>query len=173
MRTRLSLVASAAALLAGAGAAEAAGPPRLTVTSLGETERAEQGSFCWQTKKRTATGRPSFVCGDYFYPLDVDCGLPVAPGAAIKVRTGTAVRRIHLALVSGTPTDGGPDHLEWTESRRSGKGRKVWRFELPAEIGQAAAIDISIVGRRGDSNTWTGLATPACAALPPRVERAE
>jgi len=162
------LAASAAALLAGAGAAEAAGPPRLTVTSLGETERAEQGSFCWQVQKRTATGRPSFVCGDFFYPLDVDCGLPVSPGAEIKIRTGTAVRRIHLALVSGVGADGGADYLEWTESRRSRKGRKVWRFELPPEIGLAAVLDISIVGRRGDSNTWAGLATAACAALPPR-----
>ncbi|MGH2922564.1 MAG: hypothetical protein ACRDKH_00840 [Solirubrobacterales bacterium] len=33
-------------------------------------------------------------------------------------------------------------------------------------LAATAALDISIRGRRGDSNTWTGLATPACAILP-------
>ena len=164
MRKRLVLITSVLALLAGAGATEAAVPP-LTVTSLGVTERAEQGSFCWQTKRRTSTGRPSFVCGDFAYPLDVDCRLPVAPGAVIKVRTGVAVQRVDVALLVSV-SESEPSYLDWSRLRRSRDGRKVWRFALPADVGQAAVLDISVGGRRGDSNTWTGLATPACETLP-------
>jgi hypothetical protein len=153
-----------AALLAVAAPAAAAGPPRLTVTALGETVRATQGSFCWHEKRLPGRPPATFVCGDYGYPLDVKCRLPVAPGATVKVRTGTAVRRVAVALVAAASADE-VTTLEWRRVLRSGKGRAVWRFEAPAEIGQAAALDISILGRRGDSNTWTGLATPACEAL--------
>lgn len=169
MRIRLLAVATAAALLAATGSAAAAAPPKLTVTALGETERATQGSFCWQSKRRTRLGILATTCGDYIYPLEVDCTLPVAPGATVKVRTGAVVRVISIALI-GTVTEEGAQYLEWDRTRGSRKGRRTWRFELPAEIGQAAALDISVTGRRGDSNTWTGLATPACEALPPRDE---
>jgi len=167
MRRGIVALAAATAFLATAGSAQAFGPPKLTVTALGETERATQGSFCWRQKLRTPTGRSSALCADFIYPLEVDCAVPVAPGATLKVRTGAAVRVLSIALI-GTVTEEGPQHLAWDRTRGSRKGRKTWRFELPTEIGQAAALDIAIIGRRGDSNTWTGLATPACATLPPR-----
>lgn len=160
-------VAAALALssVASAGAAAARGtPPPLTLTSRGETVRATQGSFCWQGG-RTSEGRPVFTCGDYLYPLEVGCRLPVAPGGLLKVRTGAIVRMIDLALIR-TADESGADYLDWSVRRRSRVGRRVWRIPLPAEIGSAAAIDVVVNGRRGDSNTWTGLATPACDALP-------
>ncbi len=160
---------TAAAVLATAGSAQAFGPPKLTVTALGETERATQGSFCWHAKRRNSLGILPTTCGDFLYPLEVDCRLPVAPGAMLKVRTGAVVRVVSIALIA-TVTEEGTHYLAWDRVRGSRKGRRTWRFELPREIGQAAALDISITARRGDSNTWTGLATPACAALPPRPE---
>jgi hypothetical protein len=169
MRLKVLAVATAVALVASAGSAAAATPPKLTVTALGETERATQGSFCWQANRRTRLGILPTTCGDFFYPLEVDCTLPVAPGATLKVRTGAVVRVLSIALI-GTVTEEGTQYLKWDRTRGGRKARKTWRFELPAEIGQAAALDISITGRRGDSNTWTGLATPACAALPRRNE---
>ena len=166
MRRGIVAIGAVAALLATAGSAHAFAPPKLTLTALGETERASQGTFCWQGKRRTSLGILPTTCGDYAYPLEVDCRLPVAAGATLKVRTGAVVRLVSIALVA-TVTSDGVQYLEWDPVRRSRKGRKTWRFTLPPEIGQAAAIDVWINGRRGDSNTWTGLATPACAALPP------
>lgn len=166
MRRGIVALAAAATLLAAAGSAQAFGPPKLTLTALGETERASQGTFCWHGKRRNSLGVLPTTCADYAYPLEVDCRLPVAAGASLKVRTGADVRSVSIALVA-TVTGEGVQYLEWEPVSRSRRGRRTWRFTLPAEIGQAAAIDIWIKGRRGDSNTWTGLATPACAALPP------
>jgi hypothetical protein len=150
------------ALALPSAAAERIAPPAMHLTSGGKTVRATQGTYCWErTDPGGETG--TSLCADYAYPLQPPCKLPARAGAKLKVNLHAKARSIFVALAMPSQEEDIPFAIsDWQRSKRSARGKSVWRFRLPSEVENAIAVDISTSYPQGDSNTWTGLRTGSC-----------
>jgi hypothetical protein len=157
----IPLLLGCATLAATAATALAAGPPPLKVVNQGKTVTASQGSYCYEG-----------ACADFAYPLPVACGVRAKPGANLTIRTGEMVIGLTGRLIIDF-RKGRPVYAKW-KATYSGRPVDEVRLHLPGKkyrvkLNRVIALDLFVryaVG--GDSNGWTGLATPGCrqAGLP-------
>ncbi len=148
----LTAVLAAAGSLAFATATSAA--PKLTLSSGGKTVKATQGSFCLMG-----------VCADKKYPLPIRCSLPARPRAKLIVHTGKPVKELTVTGIESVGGPGGTVFFPWQRSTRPSIPKERFLLRLPKNVGAISAIDTFVrYPGKGDSNTWTGLKTPACSA---------
>jgi hypothetical protein len=132
-------------------------PRQMFLSAHGLMVRTTTGSYCVQHGN---TGE----CGDSVYALRVRGLLPVDPGDRLTLFThDRKIRRLHVSLLRADGNHWGDDYrsLDWgARAHRVNDRPSRWRFRLPAELGGANRLDISIRyghGIGGSADFWAGL----------------
>jgi hypothetical protein len=132
----------------------------MLVSGGNETVRASQGSYCWDSTAADGVSGTS-QCADYAYPLHFKCRLGVKPHGLVKIDTQARARTVSASLIRAeTLTD--TRYLDWKAGKKRADGKRVWRFRLPGNVGDAIALELDATYARGDSNAQVGLRTRAC-----------
>jgi hypothetical protein len=150
----IAVAAATAAIAVGGGTA---GPPKkAVVSSLGLRAGTVLGSYCSTGKTKDGSGVSG--CGDAAYPLEPRSYLPVIPASTVRVNLRKRAKSATAALVRvvGDQTNfvGG----DVVAKPVRGSHRRVWRLDMPSDLGDANVLSISAKwAGGGDANFWAGV----------------
>ena len=150
----IAVAAATAAIALGGGTA---GPPkRAIVTSQGLRTGTALGSYCSNGKTEAGTGVSG--CADAEYPLQPKTFVPITPSSTVRVNVRKRAKSVEAHLVD-LPDAGysfvGPDI---TGTPVAHTHRRVWRLQLPDDLGGAEALAMFVKFRGGgDADFWAGV----------------
>lgn len=163
MRARLragAIALASAAILAGPTAAAAFSPSPI-VRSQGEAHRAASTSYCAPPRGDVRVCGIAEIAPGFRPP----CELPVRAGGRFSVDATARARRIKLAMKIAS--ENGTERI-WRRIRRSGRGRRIWRFNFPALVQRANVLYIRLdFGQGSYTNAFIGLDSERCRAGDP------
>jgi hypothetical protein len=171
MRMNIRLITAAlvalsvvpAAALAASDQGSLAPRPAL-VSAHGLTVRSTVGSFC--VNGRSRRGASVGMCADSAYPLPTRGRLPVSGGDRVALRFRHNPRiQDRIGSVVVTPVHASrhsaPDDplLHPVSAMQNGAHPSHWHVRLPAGLGNANTLDISVrySHHHGDADFWAGI----------------
>ena len=163
-----ALVASALALaapaLAGSQRAHGGMTPRpMLAMDHALTIRSTVGSYCVSGRPHRHVHPATGMCADYVYPLPTRGKLPVSAGDRLTLRFRHNPRildRVRHATVRPLRVQGQDFHAAGpaVTPRRAHGDPDRWKLRLPAEIGDANVLAVSVAYRGfGDCDFWIAL----------------
>lgn len=141
------LLAIAGSLVATAGAAAPARPPRpLVVADGGEHRHAARGSYCWESGNHA-------VCVDTLDPIEFAPRLRAPAGSTLTVRMGYPVEQLNASTGRGQELAAVP------------AGARSRKFEITLPQGAEHRLDLYLFARydRGDGSFAIRIRRPEAA----------